>query len=97
MDLKQRIMKGFDDFAEKYNTKPTILSVNNIDYAELQRTADKQRSTASSMFDKPQSLLGCKVVISDLAAKPILSKVCSTKVLYGDELNRPKDIYHIID
>lgn len=52
---------------------------------------------AASIFDKPQSLLGCKVVISDLAAKPILSKVYSTKVLYGDEINRPKDIYHIID
>ena len=97
MDLQQRIMKGFDDFAEKYNTEPTILLVNKIYYAELQKTADKQRLMAASIFDKPQSLLGCKVVISDLAAKPILSKVYSTKVLYGDEINRTKDIYHIID
>ena len=97
MDLQQRIMKGFDDFAEKYNTEPTILLVNKIDYAELQRTADKQRSMATSIFDKPQSLLGCKVVISDLVGKPILSKVYNTKVLYGVDLNRPKVIYHIID
>lgn len=39
MDLQQRIMKGFDDFAEKYNTEPTILLVNKIDYAELQKNS----------------------------------------------------------
>lgn len=97
MDLQQRIMKGFDDFAEKYNTEPDTLLVSKVDYAELQRTADKQRSMAASILDKPQSLVGCKVVVSDLVVKPILSKVYSTKVLYGTEFNRPKDIYHIID
>lgn len=97
MDLQQRIMKGFDDFRERYNAEPTELSVSRIDYAELQRTAEKQRSTVANVFDKPQTLLGCKVVISDLVTKPILSKVHSTKVLYGTELNRPKDIHHIID
>lgn len=97
MDLQQRIMKGFDDFAERYNTEPDVLIVNKIDYAELQRTADKQRSMASSIFDKPQSFLGCKVVVSDLVTKPILSKVCSTKILRSDEPKRPENIYHIID
>lgn len=97
MDLKQRIMKGFADFAEKYNTEPDVLLVNKIDYAELQRTADKQRSTAASVFNKPQSPLGCKVVISDLATKPILCKVCSTRVLRSDEPKRPENIYHIIE